>query len=255
MKLEFSNKVAVVTGGSRGIGAAVSVLFARSGLKVVINHLPTDRDNAGFEAVKTEIEGFGGQCRSVAGDITDSVFCTGLCREAVETFGSLDVIVNCAGFAAPLGCMDITDELWKNGLEVNLSAAFYVTRAALKYMEKNNSGRIIYIGSSGSITGGGGSAFYSAAKAGINGLVRNLSKELAPKGITVNAVLPALIETDLLRDRHSEPEKRQALIGRIPVGRLGQPEDVANLVLFLASDQAGFICGQNIIVDGGSTYK
>ena len=255
MELEFKGRTALVTGGSRGIGAAVSIALARSGARVAVNYLPMDRDVQGFESVRSAIEASGGSCIGVPGDITDTGFCDELCRRTVENYGSLDILVNSAGFASPLGCRDITDELWKNGIEVNLSAAFYVTRAALEYLERSESARIVYVGSSGAITGGGGSAFYSAAKAGINGLVRNLSKELAPKGITVNAVLPALIETDLLKDRHTDPEKRQALVSRVPVGRLGRPEDVADLVLFLASDRASFICGQHIIVDGGSTFK
>ncbi len=255
MELTFDGMVAVVTGGSRGIGAAVSLSLAGSGAMVVINHLPMKRDVEGFEAVRKEIEKNGGQCISVPGDITDSSFCNDLCRIAVKKYGGLDILVNSAGFAVQAGCSDISDDLWKNGIEVNLSAAFYTTRAALEYLGNSSRGRIIYIGSSGSITGGGGSAFYSAAKAGINGLVRNLSKELAPRGITVNAILPALIETDLLRDRHNDPEKRKTLVDRVPVGRLGQAEDVANAALFLASDKAGFISGQLIIVDGGSTYK
>lgn len=255
MELTFDGMVAVVTGGSRGIGAAISLSLAGSGAKVVINHLPMDRDVEGFEAIRKDIIKIGGQCISVPGDITNSSFCNDLCRIAVEKYGGLDILVNSAGFAVQAGCSDISDDLWKNGIEVNLSAAFYTTRAALEYMDNSSRGRIIYIGSSGSITGGGGSAFYSAAKAGINGLVRNLSKELAPRGITVNAILPALIETDLLKDRHSDPEKRKTLVDRVPVGRLGQAEDVANAVIFLASDKAGFISGQLIIVDGGSTYK
>jgi len=255
VELSLKGKVAVITGGSQGIGAAISLRFARSGAAVVINHLQVKRDIEGFKSVREKIEKFGGRCISVPGDITDTGFCSDLCETAVREFGSLDILVNSAGFTQAVKSDEITDDQWKNGIEVNLSAAFYTTRAAVKHMVKNSSGRIIYIGSSGSITGGGGSAFYSAAKAGINGLVRSLSKELAPEGITVNAVLPALIETDLLKDRHSEPEQRKALVDRIPVGRLGQPEDVANVVLFLASDEAGFVCGQHIIVDGGSTYK
>ena len=255
MEITLKGMVAVVTGGSRGIGAAISLSLAESGAMVVINHLPMDRDIEGFNTVRSKIDKIGGRCVSVPGDITDSSFCNELCRIAVEKFGRLDILVNSAGFVVQAGCSDISDELWKNGIEVNLSAAFYTSRAALEYMGDAGRGRIIYIGSSGSITGGGGSAFYSAAKAGINGLVRSLSKELAPKGITVNAILPALIETDLLRDRHSDPEKRKALVDRVPVGRLGQAEDVANAVTFLASDKAEFISGQLIIVDGGSTYK
>jgi 3-oxoacyl-[acyl-carrier protein] reductase len=162
--------------------------------------------------------------------------------------------VNSAGFTRPTKIEDLTADAWRKGIDVNLSGAFYATSAVVRHMIARKQGRIIYIGSAGSITGGGGSAPYSAAKAGINGLVRAMSKELAPRGITVNAILPALIETDLLRDRQPNPEKRNQYIERIPVGRLGQPEDVAYLALFLACPFAGYISGQNIIVDGGSTY-
>jgi NAD(P)-dependent dehydrogenase (short-subunit alcohol dehydrogenase family) len=253
--LDFGGKTVVVTGGSRGIGAAISLAFARSGASVVINHLPTAADTEGFTAVSAQIQEVGGACLSAPGDITDSEFCDKMCRMAVQEFGSLDVLVNSAGFIKPTSVSETSDEIWRAGIEVNLSGAFFVARAALSHMLPAGSGRILFIGSAGAITGGGGSAFYSAAKAGINGLVRSMSKEIAPSGVTVNAVLPALIETDILRERYSDPEKRKGLLGRIPVGRIGQPEDVANLVLFLASDQASYICGQHIIVDGGSTYK
>jgi NAD(P)-dependent dehydrogenase (short-subunit alcohol dehydrogenase family) len=255
VRLAFDDQVVVVTGGSRGIGAATSIAFARAGAAVVVNHLPVERDTEGYELVRREIESQGGRCISVPGDITDGAFCRELCDTAVREFGRLDVLVNSAGFIRPVSSSEISDELWRSGIEVNLSAAFYVSRAAIAHMVPAGYGRIIYIGSSGSITGGGGSAFYSAAKAGVNGLVRALSKELGPSGITVNAVLPALIETDILRERHGTEEARKKLLERIPVGRLGQPEDVANMVLFLASGMAGYVCGQLVIVDGGSTYK
>ncbi|MBN2051556.1 MAG: SDR family oxidoreductase [Spirochaetales bacterium] len=255
MEMDFHGRTVVVTGGSRGIGAAVSLAFAEAGAQVVINHLAIPADIEGFKDLSAKINAVGGSCISVPGDITDSVFCNRLCETAVHTYGSLDILVNSAGFLKPVKPQDITDELWKQGVEVNLSAAFYLTRGALKYMTESGYGRIIFIGSAGAITGGGGSAFYSAAKAGINGLVRNLSKELAPSGITVNAVLPAIIETDMLRERAPDDEERKKYSQRIPVGRLGQPEDVAWATLFLASEHSGYICGQHIIVDGGSTYK
>lgn len=192
---------------------------------------------------------------SFAADVTSPVEMENLCARTLDRFGSLDILVNSAGFTKPSGVQDLTADLWRSGIEVNLSGAFYVTHSASKYMIAQGTGRIIFIGSAGSITGGGGSAAYSAAKAGINGLVRALSKELAPKGITVNAVLPALIETDLLKDKEPDVEKRNKYIDRIPVGRFGTPEDVAYMVLFLASEYAGFVTGQNIIVDGGATYK
>ena len=255
MELDFGGKTVVVTGGSRGIGSAISLAFARSGASVVVNHLPTEPDTRGYELLSDQVKQSGAMCISVPGDITDSAFCERLCDTASKRFGGVHILVNSAGFIKPMGTAEITDEMWRSGIDVNLSGAFFAARAALHHMVSAGGGRVIFIGSAGAITGGGGSAFYSAAKAGINGLVRSLSKEFAPKGVTVNAVLPALIETDILRERYADPEKKKGLLDRIPVGRLGQPEDVANLVLFLASDQASYICGQHVIVDGGSTYK
>jgi 3-oxoacyl-[acyl-carrier protein] reductase len=255
MELDFSGKTVVVTGGSRGIGAAISILFASSGANVMIDYLPMDKDIEGLHEVEKQIRENAGVVDSFAANITSPEAMEDLCNRTVERFGSLDILINSAGFSNPAGIEELSAEIWKNWIDVNLSGAYYATKAAHKHMLAQGSGRIIYIGSAGSITGGGGSAAYSAAKAGINGLVRALSKELAPRGITVNAVLPAIIETDLLRDRQPDPEKRKKYIERIPVGRLGTPEDVAYMVMFLASEYAEFITGQQIIVDGGSTYK
>jgi 3-oxoacyl-[acyl-carrier protein] reductase len=255
MNLDFTGKTAIVTGGSRGIGAAISSLLAESGANVMIDCLPVEKDIEGVKQVEKLIGDCDGVVDSIAADVTSPEAMEDLCSKTLTRFGSLDILVNSAGFTAPAGIEELSVDMWKSGINVNLSGAYYATRAACQHMLPQRSGRIIYIGSAGSITGGGGSAAYSAAKAGINGLVRALSKELAPKGITVNAVLPALIETDLLRNKEPDPEKRNKYIERIPVGRFGTPEDVAYMVLFLASEYAGFITGQNIIVDGGATYK
>jgi 3-oxoacyl-[acyl-carrier protein] reductase len=255
MNLDFKGKTAIVTGGSRGIGAAISVLFAASGANVMIDYLPVEKDIEGLKQVEQEIRDGGGVFETLAADVTSAAAMEELCSRTVERFGGLDILVNSAGFTVPAKIEELSAELWNSGIDVNLSGAFYATRAACAHMISQGKGRIIYIGSAGSITGGGGSAAYSAAKAGINGLVRALSKELAPRGVTVNAVLPALIETDLLRDKEPDPDKRNKYIERIPVGRFGTPQDVAYTVLFLASEYAGFITGQNIIVDGGATYK
>jgi 3-oxoacyl-[acyl-carrier protein] reductase len=255
MNLDFEGKTAIVTGGSRGIGAAVSVLFAASGANVMIDYLPVGKDIEGLKQVERQIRDAGGSCETFAADVTSPTAMEQLCGRTLDRFGGLDILVNSAGFTCPAKIGELSAELWNGGIDVNLSGAFYATRAACGHMISQGAGRIVYIGSAGSITGGGGSAAYSAAKAGINGLVRALSKELAPQGITVNAVLPALIDTDLLRDKEPDRKKRNKYIERIPVGRFGTPQDVAYTVLFLASEYAGFITGQNIIVDGGATYK
>ena len=255
MNLDLKGKTAIVTGGSCGIGAAISRMLADSGANVMIDYLPIEKDIEGLKKVEKQIRESGGIVDAFAGDITSPEAMEALCKATLERFGNLDILVNSAGYTIPAGIEELTPDIWKKGIEVNLSGAYYATKAVSQHMLSQGSGRIIYIGSSGAITGGGGSAAYSAAKAGINGLVRALSKELAPKGITVNAVLPALIETDLLRNREPDPVKRNKKIDRIPVGRFGTPEDVAAMVVFLASEHAGFITGQQIIVDGGSTFK
>ena len=255
MKLDLKGKTAIVTGGSRGIGAAISVLLAECGANVMVDYLPFERDIEGLRQVEKQAQEMEGVVDSFAGDVTSPEAMRDLCRATLDRFGGLDILINSAGYTVPAGITDLSPDLWNSGIAVNLSGAFYVTQAASQHMISQGSGRIIYIGSSGAITGGGGSAAYSAAKAGINGLVRALSKELAPQGITVNAVLPALIETDLLKDREPDPEKRSHKIARIPVGRFGTPEDVAYMAVFLASEYAGYITGQQIIVDGGSTFK
>jgi 3-oxoacyl-[acyl-carrier protein] reductase len=255
MNLDFKGKTVIVTGGSRGIGAAISFLFAASGANVMIDYLPLDKDIDGLMQVEREIRDIGGVMDSIAADVAFPMEMENLCAKTLDRFGGLDILVNSAGFTKPASVQNITLDEWKCGIEVNLSGAFYVAQAASRHMIAQKAGRIIFIGSAGSISGGGGSVAYSAAKAGINGLVRALSKELAPRGITVNAVLPALIETDLLKDKEPDLEKRNKYIERIPVGRFGTPQDVAYMVLFLASDYAGFITGQNIVVDGGSTFK
>jgi 3-oxoacyl-[acyl-carrier protein] reductase len=255
VNIDLTGKTAVVTGGSRGIGAAVCRVLAEAGANLLIDYLPHERDIEGLKGLESDLKACASKYESFPGDVTRPEQMDELCALALRRFGGLDILVHCAGFTSPKAFSDLDVEQWKANVEINLSGAFYVTRCAARPMIEHGAGRIIYIGSAGSITGGGGSAAYSAAKAGINGLVRALSKELAPKGITVNAVLPALIETDLLRDRAPDPQQRREYVKRVPVGRLGKPEDVAWLVVFLASEQAGFITGQNIIVDGGATFK
>lgn len=255
MTIDLRGKTAIVTGGSRGIGAAICTLFARAGANVVIDHLSTPADLAGLQCLRSELAAHEVQLASFAGDVRRPAEMEELCRTANDRFGGIDILVNNAGFAKPARFDEVTTELWREGIETNLSGGFYATHAATRHMLARKSGRVIFVGSAGSISGGGGAAFYTAAKAGINGLVRALSKELAPQGITVNAILPALIETDLLRDREPDAGRRQEYVKRIPVGRLGQPEDVAHLALFLASPFASFITGQHIVVDGGSTFS
>jgi 3-oxoacyl-[acyl-carrier protein] reductase len=256
MKIDFKGKTVIITGGASGIGASISTEFAAAGANVVIDYLPVKSDIEGLAQITALMKKNSWSYQSFAGDVTSASDMEKLFSLAKSHFGSVDVVVNSAGFTESIPVEKLPLELWEKGIQVNLTGAFIVTQAAIKYMLPRGKGKIIYIGSAGSITGGGGAAFYSAAKAGINGLVRNLSKELSPKGITVNAILPALIKTNLLIHRIQEdPAKEKECLSRIPLGRLGKPEDVAYLTLFLASDYAEFICGQLIVIDGGCTYK
>jgi len=249
MNFNFKGKTAVITGASRGIGATTSILLAEADAKVMIS------DISDLSKTKEKITEQGGVVETFTADITKAEEMEALCEKTVEIFGNIDILVNCPGILSPMKFNEISTDIWKKGIDVNLSGAFYIAKYASKTMLAQRCGRIIFIGSAGSITGGGGVAYYAAAKAGINGLVRSLSKELAPMGITVNSVLPALIDTDMLRERQPSLEKRRECIKRIPVGRLGKCEDVAYTVLFLASEYASYISGQNILVDGGCTYK
>jgi 3-oxoacyl-[acyl-carrier protein] reductase len=249
MNFDFKGKTAVITGASRGIGATTSILLAEAGAKVMMS------DIGDLSKTKEKITEQGRMVETFTADITKAEEMEALCEKTVEIFGNIDILVNCPGILSPMKFNEISTDIWKKGIDVNLSGAFYIAKYASKTMLAQKCGRIIFIGSAGSITGGGGVAYYAAAKAGINGLVRSLSKELAPLGITVNSVLPALIDTDMLRERQPNLEKRREYIKRIPVGRLGKPEDVAYAVLFLASEYASYITGQNILIDGGSTLK
>jgi len=257
MEMDFEGKTVLVTGGARGIGAAVCSLFFRKHARVVVNYLEIPEDLKAIEAFRNSIgAGDRSRVRFLPGDICREKTIDDLQALLDSDFRGIDILVNSAGFSAtPPGLQNETRDLWRKLIDINLSGAFYMTQAVVSSMIEKKWGRLIYIGSAGSISGGAGPVGYSAAKAGINGMVRALSKELAPKGITVNAVLPAIIETDLLREREPDPEKRKTYISRIPVGRIGTSDDVAQMVMFLASDYAGYISGQQILVDGGSTYK
>jgi 3-oxoacyl-[acyl-carrier protein] reductase len=244
--MSLSNKVAIVTGSGRGIGKAIALRLAEAGASVVVNDVG---DAAPVEAVVSEIKAMGGQALAVLADVSSASEVERLVAEATSAYGRIDILVNNAGIARDQLLLRMTEEEWDRVLAVDLKSVFLCTRAVLKYMVKERRGRIISIASIVGIVGNAGQANYAAAKAGIIGFTRTVAKEVASRGITVNAVAPGFIDTEMTQGLKAE--WKEELKKRIPLGRLGSPQDVAEAVAFLSSDAAGYITGQVLVVDGG----
>ena len=239
-------RVAIITGSSRGIGRATALVFARTGYRVVVNY-NHNREQA--EQVLQEIEALGSNGILLGADVSKAQEARDLIEKSVKEFGRVDVLVNNAGINHDQLMLRIQDEEWERVINTNLSSAFYCSRAAVKHMFKKRFGRIINISSVVGISGNAGQTHYSAAKSGLLGLTLSIAQEYGNRGITANAVAPGFIESDMTASL--SPEQRQQILSGIAVGRLGKPEDVAALVLFLASDEAAYINGQVIRVEGG----
>ena len=241
----LAGRVAIVTGGSRGIGAAIAALLAERGASVVVSGRDADRVRGAVKAM----EGLAGRVVGVAADAATREDVEGLVEAAKTEFGRLDVVVNNAGITRDSLLVRMKDEDWDRVMEVNLRGAFLMTRAAAKVMMRQRSGRIINIASAAGAMGNAGQANYSAAKAGLIGLTKSTARELAHWRILVNAVAPGLIETDMAA---AIPETaRQALLSQVPLGRIGAAREVAEVVRFLAGDGAAYITGQVFHVNGG----
>jgi len=243
---DLEGKVAVVTGSARGIGRAICLKLARLGADVVVNDVSNEEMALGL--VK-EIEKMGRKAMFIKADIADVAEARKLMDETVEKFRKIDVLVNNAGITRDNLILRMREEEWDAVLNVNLKGTFNCVQAATKYMIKQRRGVIVNIASIVGMTGNAGQANYSASKAGVIGLTKTIARELASRGIRANAVAPGFIETDMTR-RLSE-DIRERLIKQIPLTRLGGPEDVANLVAFLASEESSYITGEIIKVDGG----
>jgi 3-oxoacyl-[acyl-carrier protein] reductase len=238
-------KVAVVTGASRGIGRSIALALAGEGAKIVASA----RNAVELEKLVTEIREKGGEAIAVAGDVAVTADADHLVEAAVAAFGRLDVLVNNAGITRDGLLLRMKDEDWDAVLNVNLKGAFLCTRAAAKVMSKQRYGRIVNISSVVGEMGNAGQANYCASKAGLLGLTKSVARELARRNVTVNAVTPGFIVTDMTE---ALPEKaREELTAQIPLGRLGEAEDIAHAVLFLVSDRAGYVTGQVLGVNGG----
>jgi len=243
--LSLEGRVAVVTGAGRGIGAAVSCLFARAGAQVAL----LDRDAAGVTRSAESIGLNGGEALAFPTDITDGFAVERTLDAVVDEWGRLDILVNNAGMRREAPLKDVTEEDWAEILDVNLRASLVCAQAAAPHMEARGFGRILSAASFAARAGHPNQTAYSAAKGGIIGMTRTWARELGPKGITANAVAPGFIESEL--GPPLLPEVRERILARLPAGRLGSREEVASVYLFLASDLASFINGAVIGVDGG----
>ncbi len=244
MTLDLTDKVALVTGASRGIGRAVALLLARAGARVVV----TSRGD-GASAVADEITAAGGQALALAADVVDAAAMTAAIDRIVDTYGRLDILVNNAGITRDQLLLRMKRDDWDAVLATNLTGTFICTQAVLKTMVRQRVGRIISISSVVGQSGNPGQTNYAATKAGIIGFSKALAREVASRNITVNVVAPGLIDTDMTRDISSDAQANWT--ANIPLGRLGTPDDVAAAVCFLASDAASYITGQVLAVNGG----
>lgn len=243
--LSLAGRVAVVTGAGRGIGAATALLFAKAGANVAL----VDRDAAGVTQTAQQIGLVGGEALPFTTDVTDAFAVERTFDRVAEEWGSLDVLVNNAGLLRESPLDDLAEEDLQETLDVNLRGAMVCARAAVPHMAKLRRGRILSASSATTWLGPRGLTAYSAAKAGIVGMTRTWARELGPLGITANAVAPGLIDSETVRT--VPPEELEDTLRRIPARRLGRPEEVAAVYLFLASDLASFVNGAVVGVDGG----
>lgn len=247
--IALQGAVALVTGANRGIGAEIAHRLGSLGATVALN---VRGDASGAQAVLDRLAAEGGAHSIVVADVASSAACERMVSEVVERHGRLDIVVNNAGITRDGLAVRMSDEDWETVLATNLSGAFFVSRAAAKVMMKQRFGSIVMISSVVGLVGNAGQANYAAAKAGLLGLTRSLARELAPRGIRVNAVAPGFITTDMTA---ALPDAvKDAALASIALKRFGEPIDIANAVAFLASDAARYITGQVLAVDGGMTF-
>jgi 3-oxoacyl-[acyl-carrier protein] reductase len=242
----FKDKVAIVTGGTRGIGRAIVLMLAQEGANVVFTYLKSIKD---AEMLSKEVEKLGRASIALQIDVRDFEKSKELVEKTKQTFGSLDILVNNAGITNDKALMLMSKEDWQEVIDTNLTGTFNVTRSAIVTFLKQKSGNILNISSVSGISGMARQTNYAASKAGIIGFTKSLAKEVASYNIRVNAVAPGFIETDMLSNL--KEEYKNELKKQIPLGRLGRVEDVLGVIKFLLSDAANFITGQTVVVDGG----
>jgi len=242
----LTDQVAIVTGASRGIGRSIALYLAKLGAKVVVNYSGS-KEKA--EAVANEIQENGGTAIAVQANVANSDDVSALMKETIDAFGRIDILVNNAGITRDNLLMRMKEDDWDAVMNTNLKGVFLCTKAVSRQMMKQRAGRIVNIASIVGVSGNAGQANYVAAKAGVIGLTKTSAKELAARNIYVNAVAPGFIDTEMTEEL---PEDiKEQMLGQIPLAKLGNPEDVAKVVAFLASDDASYMTGQTLHVDGG----
>jgi 3-oxoacyl-[acyl-carrier protein] reductase len=242
----LTGKSALVTGASRGIGRAIALELASKGAKVAVNYAGSEQK---AKEVVEEIRQAGGEAFAIQANVSKDEEVKEMIKSVIDTFGSLDILVNNAGITRDNLIMRMKEEEFDDVIETNLKGVFLTTKAVTRQMMRQKSGKIINIASIVGVSGNAGQANYVAAKAGVIGLTKTTAKELAARNILVNAVAPGFITTDMT-DKLPEDAK-EAMLAMIPLSRLGNPEDVANVVRFLASDDSNYMTGQTLHVDGG----
>ena len=242
---DLDNKVAIITGASQGIGRTIALVFAKSGANVIC----IARSESKIKELCLEITDQGGQASPIACDVGDGDAFANAIKSVTNEYGKLDILINNAGITRDALLMRMNNTQWDEVLNTNLKGAFYGMKSAIRPMMKNKYGRIINITSIVGLTGNPGQANYAASKAGLIGMTQSIAKEVGTRGITVNCIAPGWINTEMTVDLPEDSKKD--LLDRIPIGKIGKPEDIAHAAVFLASDEASYITGQTITVDGG----
>ncbi len=248
--MQLQDRVAIVTGASRGIGAAIAQELARRGAKVVVNY---NASTGPAEEIAAAIKAAGGEAIAVRADVSQFAEAQSLIKSATDTYGRLDILVNNAGTTRDMLLAIMKEADWDTVLSTNLKSTFNCSKAALRPMMRQKYGRIVNITSVAGVAGNAGQTNYSASKAGMIGFTKSLAKEVGSRNITVNAIAPGFVETDLTKDLPAD--LKEAAIKVTPLGRWGTCEDVAYAVAFIASDEAAFITGQTLSVDGGMVMQ
>ena len=241
----LNNKVVIITGASQGIGRTIALVFAKSGANVIC----IARSESKIKELCLEITDQGGQASPIACDVVDGDAFANAIKSVAHEYGKLDILINNAGITRDALLMRMNNTQWDEVLNTNLKGAFHGMKSAIRPMMKNKYGRIINITSIVGLTGNPGQANYAASKAGLIGMTQSIAKEVGTRGITVNCIAPGWIDTEMTVDLPEDSKKD--LLDRIPIGKIGKPEDIAHAAVFLASDEASYITGQTITVDGG----